>query len=1138
MTRTTRAAWLTGTVLGAALAAALLLHGGEAPSPLPEGEIEVPARPADPTLVGRALPATKNVVSVGRIEGRVRHGALGIAATVELRYLRPTPRPQPVRVAKPGWLYEDLVGEAGPLARTRSASDGTFVFAEVVPGRYEVRARGPDGTRASRSVVVAGPGTTTRVRLDLPTGEPLLRGVAVYADGRPFRGFLRVHHRRGYRYEGDAFGERLTYGLGLFPTGDDGSFVVRGVPAGHVRLAAFLPGRVRYPSPWLVLPHDGTYRFVVDDGYVDIRGRVLAADDGTPVPGALVEAFGARDGRERVGQRLRTDASGSFRVRLPPKGVSFAVEAAGFEPAALGRRGWGPLEFGTWDAQVTSVGPPEGVAFELPPSRRIQIRLLRAAKVGGVVLSAKPREPVAHVPVFAMAIRQRNRPACASTTSDATGRFTLDDVPLGRVFIFAAGAGWVSRDLAEMGPHGGHVASMLRLSAGAESESVLEVIPAGALEGRVLGPRGESVSGCMVACLPSTDRRSGFPLSYYGAPGWTTPVATDADGRFRFDTCLPDCPYRLVVRSDVAPPKTTTTLRARSGETTWIEIHLDPAHWILAEVTAASTGDALAGVEVTATAEGLHHTGITGADGRALLGPVPGSPVHVRARRVGYTSPSRASEVTGSPDPEHPTRCPLSLLPVAVVSGRVVAPPGIPPTAVSVFPSVGGTHYGRVDENGRFLIPYAPPGEVTLRGHLWWEGVSASTKMTVTSPTADAVVDLREAWARATAEREPVRTWRVFVLDAEGRPVPHAYARIRLTVPGHERRSMRRAVEDGRATLTVRARAWDKERAWLEVWDPRDATGRGLDGCRTAVFDVPPGGDDVEVALPAGASIVGRVVTEGGEPVPGLRITARSARFLDPDERWFELLYGVSDPTPWEGRVVTVTDAEGRYRLDGLADGSYVVHPSLPLEWLPITLPTLRPGEAPFTFTLRRGIAPRITVHDPSGNPLPEASVRVRHKLENPHASAWWGGLTNAAGSLRLGGLDPDRDYVLAVSCPDDLHDELLSRVIHVWRPEDQVITLEQAFTISGRMILPAAGRSSSARVHYLLLDPREDQEDTPQAVGVGKDGSFRIDRLRRDQTVLAIAAEAWRLSEDAWAGARRLTAGQTEVVLPIEDTR
>lgn len=82
------------------------------------------------------------------------------------------------------------------------------------------------------------------------------------------------------------------------------------------------------------------------------------------------------------------------------------------------------------------------------------------------------------------------------------------------------------------------------------------------------------------------------------------------------------------------------------------------------------------------------------------------------------------------------------------------------------------------------------------------------------------------------------------------------------------------------------------------------------------------GGEFVDVQLEREFVLAGRVLDEAGQPLSGVTVWAEGDREMDLDTSWMRR-------STWEfcnGLDETVTDEEGRFRLDRLYDGEFTVH--------------------------------------------------------------------------------------------------------------------------------------------------------------------------------------------------------------------
>jgi carboxypeptidase family protein len=152
----------------------------------------------------------------------------------------------------------------------------------------------------------------------------------------------------------------------------------------------------------------------------------------------------------------------------------------------------------------------------------------------------------------------------------------------------------------------------------------------------------------------------------------------------------------------------------------------------------------------------------------------------------------------------------------------------------------------------------------------------------------------------------PARKVVAQVLGPAGQPLADADVFLEIRAPYYSTRysEPHHADRDGRVALTLSTGMADY---WLVV-----TPGAGFQ--RTEV-GVPPEGTTVEVRPKPAFVIEGRVIdSKTGEPLAGVELVADST---DPK----------MPSAPWYKQVKPVTDADGRFRFDTLAEGSYRVHP-------------------------------------------------------------------------------------------------------------------------------------------------------------------------------------------------------------------
>jgi Carboxypeptidase regulatory-like domain len=268
--------------------------------------------------------------------------------TIGLKIIRPARVSGRLSAPNRGRLLSGAVimthGDAAMTVPSQDAMilpDGTFVFSNVAPGRYEIRARGelvPGATAhfATFRVLVEGRDITD-VEMTLLPGATITGTILFEPVKTPKPAAIAGIRVRAPLTDGSTFGDALT-GEVLA----NGSYAIRGVMAGnHLVTVEGLP------YPWIVksvisrgqditdvgLEADARQRFenvaiTLTDAASDVSGVVRDAK-GRPAADAMVlviplaQQFWHRTSR-RFGW-LRTDAAGRFRIRGLPEGEYRAV---------------------------------------------------------------------------------------------------------------------------------------------------------------------------------------------------------------------------------------------------------------------------------------------------------------------------------------------------------------------------------------------------------------------------------------------------------------------------------------------------------------------------------------------------------------------------------------------------------------------------------------------------------------------------------------------------------------------------------------------------------------------------------------------------------------------------------------------
>jgi len=264
-----------------------------------------------------------------------------------------------------------------------------------------------------------------------------------------------------------------------------------------------------------------------EDGIPSFRGRLLRPD-GSPASGAAVRAWGLLGVaynldpadpaiRPRVEWETRAAPDGTFRFpEAPDDDLRFLLRAA--------TEGLPPL-------QVVNLATQPGRTRDLG-----DLRFSRGFQVSGTVreVGGKPLSsarvrllPEAEDPTWIHWNRRRLRPLPGwEAVTDAQGAFLLKALPAGRFRLWAEYPGFVPGFSAPF--------------EGGDREEVRGIVvslpPSHPLQGFVVGPRAQPVSGARIEALFSN---SGLPIE----------AVSDPDGGFRLDLPAETGPLRLRVRA-------------------------------------------------------------------------------------------------------------------------------------------------------------------------------------------------------------------------------------------------------------------------------------------------------------------------------------------------------------------------------------------------------------------------------------------------------------------------------------------------------------------------------------------------------------------------------------------------------------
>jgi protocatechuate 3,4-dioxygenase beta subunit len=346
------------------------------------------------------------------------------------------------------------------------------------------------------------------------------------------------------------------------------------------------------------------------------------------------------------------------------------------------------------------------------------------------------------------------------------------------------------------------------------------------------------------------------------------------------------------------------------------------------------------------------------------------------------------------------------------------------------------------------------------------------------------------------------------VKGPDGKPVEGALVIARKTGNVEEPLSTRTSA-DGRFRLSLPRKA-------VGPWDVR-VEARGLAHLQ---LDKAQPGSPLSVTLQKGRSVTG-TVRDGSDnrPLAGAMVEARAA------DGWrFSL--------PWEpsaGAVAARTDRDGRFRLEGLANGLFEVAARAPRYGRAVRR-NVRPG-ASVDLLLLPGASITGSVTGPDHRPVAGAIVAAQKRGE-------WGfeqagtETTDARGRFSLVGIEPGT-YVLAVRHPalapgvadvtvEPLADAQVDIVLGRGAPVLGRLMADRDRPVGGTVAVEAlAGRRVTSRLAEILQ------------AEAGPDGLFVIERVPPGDHVLVVRAPGFgKRSVEFAIGARAASVDLGEIAL------
>ncbi len=1034
---------------GALLVAALFLlrDGGDVG--------RLPAREGHPDGAGPAMgdpaPGQESMPTVlAGIFGTVSRDGRPAAARVELRLLGAADQSLPPSfqtMLPPVYFLQSPFSAREPDREVSADAGGEFAFDGVPIGYYEVRAICADGQTGRTVAHVNRPGQLVRADLTVEAGSHTLRGRAQFRDGRAFDGWVALTVE--YEWLG---GWLITYDDLLVAqppiaghttrTDARGNFSVSGLRPGPYRISCLEEGAFRTLGPWVGVPRESEYVFVVDRGLVPLTGRVLAEDTDEPIPGATVWAAGHSTGGLDALTAVRTEEDGSFELRVPAECRGLLADAQGFRPCSF--------RVADEDAET-------------------EIRLARSARAQGTVVEQGSGKTPAGVTVFAVpreAVMADQILPISHTVTDASGRFAFDDLPPGVVSFGARGNGWVSPGFGALGGKT-YDPNARSVFPGSDVELELEVVRPARIHGVVVSEEACPVPNAVLRVV-----QRGRSVGHSAAQHLLVSASTaGADGAFELEDVIPGLEGELIVSAPGYGEVRLPFCPVASGESADFEIRLAAGLWVEVKAVEEGGGKLLAGVSVRARRLGLRVLELqeaqTGEDGVARLGPLPAERLKLLVTHEGYIPVARALEF------KPPASLTVEMRKTGgnlEISGTVLFEDKTIPYRAAVSAS-GPDDANRngipVDDRGAFRLTGLAPGRYSLRViafHEKWFSVEAEVQAGTSG--IELVLEAEKPYEGSGGE-----VTRFHVLGPDGQPVDRGDLIVHYR-GAHQWVDDWNQVKDGKASCRPPE---TREGFWVDVYRARSRSGARLDAGGALFGPFPKDQREVEVRLPAERRITGKVRDENGAPVPGVRVVA-------------EPVYPF-DCTGPNTHSETFAGPEGEFELRWLGDLEYVVKGDVPPEFLDLEPVKVRAGSRGVVLVLTRGCEPKITVLDDHGAPVPRTSFWIISLQGGTWSSSREGADADARGVAALTGLDPAEKYIVKISPPDD-RPTLLDLELRDWEPRDTTIELQTGHFVRGVVRDSDGVPTGQAVVHGEEWNRRGSRE---KRVDVAGDGSFSI---------------------------------------------
>ena len=822
-------------------------------------------------------------------------------------------------------LRRELADETvEPAARARTDARGRFKIEAPHPGLWVLRAEAPGFVPVEYELKpLIEPVELPDATMTTDTGLT----VSVSDAGGPLAGARVMARESRMRF---AFLEQSEWKPAprIAVTGDDGKAVLPRGEGEQVNVTASHPG-LRLAER---RSHSGTsVRFDLEGG--ESRPLEVRSASGEPVAGVLV-ALGAR--AHPVGT---TDDAGRIAIVVdesrPTECVLFAED---------GRRLQTRLEAGDWKKdKPRTLQLPERIAIA---GRLIDTETRRAIPAGVVWDGGNPTE---------------------GFVTDDGGGFVLFGPEGARLRVQAGATGYL---------RGGGME--FQLASDGRPGPTIALAPAAAIEGRVVDADGNAVSGAAIE-LEAQRPPSGMMRVEIGGMQAPARAITGPAGRFRVGPVDPDKSYKVKATAEgFAPSRESVTglepRRTKKG----VSLTLDRGRAVTGRVV-DEEGLGLRDVTVRlepqrsrggmgmmrimdSTEAPVEYLGATDGEGRFRVEGLPDGKFDLEASRPGFAKKSVTGVQVGGEDAQGDLG-EIALEPGQRVQGIVTDSAGLPLEGVEVYVSTGGPQMTMVMAGAH---PEEPEPEAVTDPNGWFtvQDLSAAEPVTFNFERSGFVDESAKAIELPRLEPLEVKLEAASdisgrVLDGEGEPVSGASVNLRRAL----------TIEMGGAimkTIMMLSEQTDAEGRFLFAdQEPGtialSAVASGFQEAKLDNVEVPKGEDltGVEIALPTGAILQGRVLLPDGRP-------AIKAEVREVEESSEGMFFGGIP-----------TDGNGYYRIEGLVPGKISIEATH--ESWPRVVRDIEIDEGIHTLDLRfdGGIEVSGLVTDIDGEPVADAAVRL-----------------------------------------------------------------------------------------------------------------------------------------------------------------